>query len=1069
MINLIKKHFSKFNLVLVATLFVVLLSGCIIQTGSVVFNIPVGDTLQGSEQVYVRYSDGTVEKGPINQSNQTSITVQTNSAKTIVGGYVSDGNVSWVPNHSYGFNNDLSLTQVSALKPTHGADHVTQVSMTDTSHPGYVDVTFAVYGTNNELVDGRTEVFAHSADSNTTFYNIDSGDTSNGPYTRRDTVKEGYSSYTVNGLVTFVIQSDMSSISSKPLTLYSGWNLIYDSSESVYPGTSIVVDDDDDGVSSAIPVGFNFNFFGNSYNQAYSSTNGFMMFHQPTDGCCYNGDVLPLGSSPDSDLPNNFIAPFYDDLYLSSSQVLHKTIGTAPNRKFVMQWTNMKFCCEESSPLGTFQAILYESTQEIQMQYRTLAGSDESYGKQALIGLQDSINYSVYSEQQKKIKNKQAIRFTPTNGNTSYTITSSSDVNSNVSYDPIYLINNLVAPSTDSTLGSLTLSGITLDQPVSANTYDYTATVPNDVSATTVTYATTDSHATADLQLNGASVSSPIQLNVGSNVISIVVTAEDGTTKNTYTATVVRAGSSNASLRLVYLSDITLDQPVSADTHDYTATVPNNVSVTTVTYATTDSHATADLQLNGASVSNNIQLDVGSNVISIVVTAEDGTTKNTYTATVVRVGSSNAALSSLNLSGITLDQPVSADTYAYTAVIPSNVSVTTVTYATTESHATVALQLNGNLVNDSISLNLGANTITLIVTAQDGTKQTYTVTLRSMVTGIEVSSTSDNMYVGGSQQLHAKVTPDYATDKTFNWSVSAGTGQATINAEGLLVATQAGTVTVHATAIDGSGIVGTKVITIYTAHDEHSSTPPSSSPSSPASPPKTSTDKPDPDLTPALDVFKSDVVKGVDVLKNIEFLIKEAKKVPAIKPLSDTKGHWAEMTINTFVKLQVIKGYNDGTFMPDGKITRAEFASILSRVFHIEGGKKNSVALKDIGNSWAKSEIEKLAGAGIIGGYEDGTFKPDNTITREEMVILLSRIVNLNNVPKDNSKGIFEDVKDSYAANEIKAGAQAGIISGKAAGKFDAKSTSTRAEALQIILNVLKLNPELKKLLDSLN
>ncbi|WP_245233445.1 S-layer homology domain-containing protein [Paenibacillus maysiensis] len=85
------------------------------------------------------------------------------------------------------------------------------------------------------------------------------------------------------------------------------------------------------------------------------------------------------------------------------------------------------------------------------------------------------------------------------------------------------------------------------------------------------------------------------------------------------------------------------------------------------------------------------------------------------------------------------------------------------------------------------------------------------------------------------------------------------------------------------------------------------------------------------------------------------------------------------------------------------------------------------------------------------------------------MVVLLSRILNLNNVSKDTTKGNFDDLKGSYAANEIKAEAQAGIISGRTDGKFDAKSNSTRAEALQLILNALNLNPQLKTLLDSHN
>ncbi|SFM41039.1 S-layer homology domain-containing protein [Paenibacillus sp. 1_12] len=105
----------------------------------------------------------------------------------------------------------------------------------------------------------------------------------------------------------------------------------------------------------------------------------------------------------------------------------------------------------------------------------------------------------------------------------------------------------------------------------------------------------------------------------------------------------------------------------------------------------------------------------------------------------------------------------------------------------------------------------------------------------------------------------------------------------------------------------------------------------------------------------------------------------------------------------------------------------------------------------------------------LIKGYDDGTFKSDQTITREEMVVILSRIVNLNDLAKDTTRGNFNDLNGSYAASKIKAEAQAGIVSGKGDGKFEPKSNATRAEALQIILNVLELNPQLKKLLDSLS
>lgn len=221
---------------------------------------------------------------------------------------------------------------------------------------------------------------------------------------------------------------------------------------------------------------------------------------------------------------------------------------------------------------------------------------------------------------------------------------------------------------------------------------------------------------------------------------------------------------------------------------------------------------------------------------------------------------------------------------------------------------------------------------------------------------------------------------------------------------------------------------------------------------------------------PKGDVFKSDIVNVTKLVDTISSKVAEANKSNVKVEMADINGHWGEKTIGTLVKLQIIDGYGDGTFHPNGNITRAEFATIISRVFDMVGSNQ-SVVLNDINSHWAKDAIEKLISAGVITGYDDGTFKPDKTINREEMVIILSRILDLSKVDKDASKGNFADIASasSYAANPIKDAAKAGIISGKGNGLFDPKGNSTRAEALTIVLNALNLNPQIKALLDSLN
>ena len=164
----------------------------------------------------------------------------------------------------------------------------------------------------------------------------------------------------------------------------------------------------------------------------------------------------------------------------------------------------------------------------------------------------------------------------------------------------------------------------------------------------------------------------------------------------------------------------------------YTASVANTVTETTVT-ATAAAGAVYEVKLNGVSDQDGIvPLAVGDgNVIAVVVTAQDRETTQTYTVTVTRVGSADARLSALSLSGVTLTPAFASGTIAYTASVGHAVAETTVT-VTAAAVATYKVKLNGVVDQDGIvGLVVGdGNVIGVVVTAQDGeTTQTYTVTV----------------------------------------------------------------------------------------------------------------------------------------------------------------------------------------------------------------------------------------------------------------------------------------------------------------------------------------------------
>ena len=193
--------------------------------------------------------------------------------------------------------------------------------------------------------------------------------------------------------------------------------------------------------------------------------------------------------------------------------------------------------------------------------------------------------------------------------------------------------------STDAALSGLALSGVTLEFDPATTTY--TAEVGNDLAETTVTPTVNDDGATYVVRLDGAADDDGIApLAVGENVVSVLVTAEDGETNRTYTVTVTRAEvpperSGDATLRSLALSGVSLEFDPATTT--YAAEVGNDLAETTVTPTVNDDGATYVVRLDGAADDDGtVPLAVGENVVSVLVTAEDGETSRTYAVTVTR-------------------------------------------------------------------------------------------------------------------------------------------------------------------------------------------------------------------------------------------------------------------------------------------------------------------------------------------------------------------------------------------------------------------------------------------------
>ncbi|MEN9236038.1 MAG: S-layer homology domain-containing protein, partial [Gloeomargarita sp. GMQP_bins_25] len=111
---------------------------------------------------------------------------------------------------------------------------------------------------------------------------------------------------------------------------------------------------------------------------------------------------------------------------------------------------------------------------------------------------------------------------------------------------------------------------------------------------------------------------------------------------------------------------------------------------------------------------------------------------------------------------------------------------------------------------------------------------------------------------------------------------------------------------------------------------------------------------------------------------------------------SDTRNFWAESCIQQLANRGIIGGYPDGTFRPNNPVTRAEFATMINRAF-LSGSGRGAMGFRDVPPGfWAYDAINQAAGAGFLSGYPDGTFRPNQNIPRVQVLVALSSGLNLS-------------------------------------------------------------------------
>lgn len=155
-----------------------------------------------------------------------------------------------------------------------------------------------------------------------------------------------------------------------------------------------------------------------------------------------------------------------------------------------------------------------------------------------------------------------------------------------------------------------------------------------------------------------------------------------------------------------------------------------------------------------------------------------------------------------------------------------------------------------------------------------------------------------------------------------------------------------------------------------------------------------------------------------------------------------------------------VRGYPNGTFRPERGISRAEMAAILSRIYDRTTTRERIevTAYTDLLSShWAADDIRLVAEAGLMSGYPDGTFAPERFVTRAEMAAIVSRWLSTEEAGSSTTK--FSDVAGHWALPLIVIAEASGIVDGMPDGTFRPNQTLTRAEAVVMLNRLLGRGP----------
>jgi hypothetical protein len=178
------------------------------------------------------------------------------------------------------------------------------------------------------------------------------------------------------------------------------------------------------------------------------------------------------------------------------------------------------------------------------------------------------------------------------------------------------------------------------------------------------------------------------------------------------------------------------------------------------------------------------------------------------------------------------------------------------------------------------------------------------------------------------------------------------------------------------------------------------------------------------------------------------------------RSFTDVETHWAKGAINSLASKLIVSGVNEEQFAPQAEITRAEFAALVVRSLGLAEA-QSAASFTDVSSGkWYASAVETAAAAGLVKGYTDGSFRPEATISRQELAVMLQRAMAYTGQTQgaSDTAAKFADALSiaAWAKPAVSGAVDAAIVEGLPDGRFAPEQQATRAEAVVMLQRMLK-------------